>query len=107
MPPVPLLKWRPQASADLMHIVAYIAQDSPDAVQALKKNEIEAKAGALLKRPKLYRPGRIKGTREMVVRPNYVVVYRESARGVTSCACCMPRSSGQRLNKPHRQPVNK
>jgi len=33
--------------------------------------------------PKLYKPGRVKGTREMVVRPNYVVVYREDSRAVT------------------------
>ena len=27
-------------------------------------------------RPKLYKAGRLKGTREIVVRPNYVMVYR-------------------------------
>jgi plasmid stabilization system protein ParE len=30
-----------------------------------------------------YRPGRVVGTREMVVRPNYLVIYTESARAVT------------------------
>ncbi|HEX8421630.1 MAG TPA: type II toxin-antitoxin system RelE/ParE family toxin [Sphingomonas sp.] len=29
--------------------------------------------------PYLYRPGRIEGTREAVVTPNYVVVYRVAA----------------------------
>ncbi len=30
---------------------------------------------ALLNHPTLYKPGRVKGTREMVVRPNFIVVY--------------------------------
>ena len=42
----PNLNWKAVASADLLEIVAYIADDSPDAAQALK-NEIEAKANAL------------------------------------------------------------
>jgi addiction module RelE/StbE family toxin len=33
--------------------------------------------------PKLYKPGRMKGTREMVIRPNYVVVYRENKTDIT------------------------
>ena len=37
----------------------------------------------LTEHPKLYRPGRVVGTREMVVRRNYVVVYAEDARAVT------------------------
>lgn len=82
METVPTLEWRPQSRADLMGIVAYIAEDNPDAAQALK-DEIEAKALALIKHPRLYKAGRVKGTREMVVRPNYVVVYRENLQAVT------------------------
>ena len=78
----PNLNWKAVASADLLEIVAYIADDSPDAAQALK-NEIEAKAAALVKHPKLYKPGRMKGTREMVIRPNYIVIYRETSSEVT------------------------
>ncbi len=51
---LPALEWRPQASADLMDIVAYIADDNPDAAQALK-DEIEAKAAKLPRNPKLYK----------------------------------------------------
>lgn len=29
----------------------------------------------MLPHPTLYKPGRIKGTREMVVRPNFIVIY--------------------------------
>jgi len=82
MPDTVTLEWRPQARADLLAIVTYIAQDNPTAAQALK-DEIEAKTAALSTHPKLYKPGRVKGTREMVVRPNYVVVYREDSRAVT------------------------
>lgn len=74
----PRLEWRPQASADLMLIIAEIADDNPDAAQRLM-DEIEAKAAALPDQPKLYKPSpRIKGLREMVVRPNCVLFYRES-----------------------------
>ena len=71
------LNWQATARADLLEIIAYIADDNPDAAQALK-NDIEAKVNALPSHPELYKPGRMKGTREMVVHPNYVVVYQEN-----------------------------
>lgn len=53
----------------------YIAQDNP--VAALELDElIEQKAEQLLEQPTLYRAGRKRGTREMVVHPNYIVIYR-------------------------------
>lgn len=76
------LVWRPMAVEDRASIMDYIAQDNPGA--ALERDEeIEAKTDALVSHPKLYKPGRIKGTREMVIRPNYVVVYRETPAEVT------------------------
>lgn len=74
---MPDLEWRATAIADLLAIVDYISDDNPDAAQALK-DEIEGKAAGLPENPKLYRMGRVPGTREMVVRPNYVVVYTET-----------------------------
>ena len=74
----PRLEWSPQASADLLEIVAYIADDNPDAAQELK-DEIEAKADKLPDHPRLYKPSvRVKGLRELIVRSNYIVFYRES-----------------------------
>ena len=70
------------ARADLLAIVDYISDDNPDAAQRLK-DDIEAKAAKLPEHPKLYRAGRVPGTREMVVRSNYVVIYTEDARAVT------------------------
>ena len=76
------LEWKATAVADLLAIVDYISDDNPDAAQALK-DEIEAKVSRLRERPRLYRVGRVQGTREMVVRSNYVVVYAEDADTVT------------------------
>src|SRR3546814_933565 len=73
---VPVLEWREAARTDLLAVVDYISDDNPDAAQRLK-DEIEAKTAKLSERPKLYRLGRVPGTREMVVRPSYVVIYAE------------------------------
>jgi toxin ParE1/3/4 len=70
------------ARADLIAIVDYISDDNPDAAQRLK-DDIEARAAKLPEHPKLYRAGRMPGTREMVVRSNYVVIYAEDPRAVT------------------------
>jgi toxin ParE1/3/4 len=68
-------------SGALLAIVDYISDDNPDAAQALK-DEIEEKVSRLPEHPKLYKPGRIAGTREMIVRPNYIVVYAEDGTNV-------------------------
>jgi toxin ParE1/3/4 len=60
----------------LLAIVDYISDDNPVAAQALK-DQIEAKVSRLVDHPKLYRSGRIPGTREMVVHRNYVLIYEE------------------------------
>ena len=73
--------WKPVAVADLLSIVEYISDDNPDAAQALK-DEIEAKVSRLPDHSQLYRAGRVDGTREMVVRRNYIVVYLEDASAV-------------------------
>lgn len=69
------LTWRPMALADRDDIMVYIAQDNPVAAIDLDL-EFEAKAENARLRPKLYKAGRVKGTREIVVRPNYVMIYR-------------------------------
>lgn len=79
---VPDLEWKATAIADLLAIVDYISDDNPDAAQALK-DEIEAKTLRLPDNPHLYRVGRVDGTREMVVRPNYIVIYAENTIAVT------------------------
>jgi toxin ParE1/3/4 len=74
---VPRIEWRSAARRDLLAIIDFISDDKPIAAQRIK-DEIEAKVSRLTEHPKLYRVGRVPGTREMVVRPSYVVVYTEN-----------------------------
>ncbi|QBP58834.1 type II toxin-antitoxin system RelE/ParE family toxin [Burkholderia pseudomallei] len=66
------------AEADLLGILEFIGEDDPDAALALVQM-IREKVEGLRVRPKLYRAGRISGTREMVVHHNYIVVYSVDA----------------------------
>jgi len=69
------LVWKPLALDDRERIMDYIAEDNPAA--ALELDELfEQKADQLIEHPDLYRAGRKRGTREMVVHPNYLVIYR-------------------------------
>ncbi len=79
---MPELEWKAPAVADLMAIVDYISDENPDAAAALM-NEIQSKAAQLPSHPRRCRPGRVKGTRELVVRPNYIVVYAVNEAKVT------------------------
>lgn len=78
---MPAVDWRQQARTDLLAIVEYIADDNPDAAQRLK-DEIERKAEELSEHPRRYKGGRVEGTREMLVRRNYIVVYAEDPHSV-------------------------
>lgn len=75
------LNWKQEAVADLMAIINYISDDNPNAAQSLK-DDIEGKVSKLPNHPQMYRAGRVSGTREMVVRPNYIVVYAENPSAV-------------------------
>lgn len=79
---MPELEWKAPAVADLMAIVDYISDDNPNAALALME-EIQSRVAHLPAHPKRCRPGRVKGTRELLVRPNYIVVYAETPAAVT------------------------
>jgi len=68
------LIWKPFALEDRERIMDYIALDNPKAALQLDML-FEQKADQLLTFPELYKTGRIEGTREAVVHPNYVMVY--------------------------------
>jgi len=71
---LPLI-WTPEAHDDLFTILDYIANRNPTAAERLHA-AIEYTADQLPVHPFLYRAGRVTGTREAVVHPNYIIVYR-------------------------------
>lgn len=68
------LYWTLEAIADRDAIFDYIETDNPAAALALDELFSE-KAERLADHPKLGRPGRVDGTRELVVHENYILVY--------------------------------
>lgn len=81
MQPKLTLEWKKQALADLLAILDFISDENPEAAQELK-NEIEAKAEKLREYPEMYKPGRKRGTRELVAHKNYIVIYRVTPKQV-------------------------
>lgn len=65
-----------------MAIFDDMSDHNPVSAQRLK-DDVEAKVAALPSHPLLYRIGRVVGTREMVVRSNYLVVYTHEAERIT------------------------
>ena len=63
------------ALEDREAILEHVALDNPIAACEID-DDVEAKAEQARLHPTLYRAGRVRGTREAVVRPNYVLVYR-------------------------------
>jgi len=68
------LFWTPEAIDDREAIFDYIEKDNPIAALALDAL-FEDRARNLVAYPQLGRPGRIAGTRELVVHPNYIFVH--------------------------------
>ena len=68
------LIWQPDARAQLADVFEYIAARNTLAAQRLKDliNERVALARVV---PMMGRPSRLPGTRELVVHPNYIVIY--------------------------------
>lgn len=69
------IRWNAKALDELDAIAGYIAQFNPIAAAGLQ-DLIETSVLPLSEHPYLYRLGRVAGTRELVVHPNYIMVYR-------------------------------
>ena len=67
--------WSATAFRDVDAIADYISRDNPVAADRVSDRIFEA-AADLGVYPRQYRSGREPGTREMVVLPNYLMVYR-------------------------------
>lgn len=70
------VQWTVSAGLDREAAIDHIAKDNLSAALS-QLDEIEGQADRLTDYPKLGRPGRVKGTRELVVnRTPFIVVYR-------------------------------
>jgi toxin ParE1/3/4 len=72
---VQTIQWADEATTDLVEILDYIEQRNATAAQNLHTAIVQS-AENLPLMPYLFRPGRVPGTRELVVHPNYIVVYQ-------------------------------
>ena len=70
------IRWLPQAQSNRLEQLDYIAKDKP--LAAIGQDEqIERQINMLLAHPKMGRPGRVTGTRELVISGTpFVVIYR-------------------------------
>jgi toxin ParE1/3/4 len=74
---VPIV-WRRQAIDDLLAMQAYIGKDDPRAAARIAVR-IRSAVEGLATQPRIGRPGRVQGTRELVVAGTpYIVPYRLS-----------------------------
>ena len=71
------VRWTEEAITDLVEIIDYIDQHNPTAAAALNSSILKLKAvEGLPSAPYLFRPGRVLGSRECVIHPNYLVIYQ-------------------------------
>jgi toxin ParE1/3/4 len=69
-----MVRWLSRAAKDLEHLYAYIAKDNPEAAASEAGKVVEA-VKYLWDYPASGRPGRVPGTRELVIS-RYIVAYR-------------------------------
>ena len=67
--------WAEEATTDLVEIIDFIEQRNALAAQTLLAAIVHS-AENLPLMPYLFRLGRVAGTREHVVHPNYILVYQ-------------------------------
>lgn len=76
------IRWLRTALRNLDTEAAYIARDDPGAAQVVVQRVLDAVA-ALAEQPALGRPGRVAGTRELMVpKTRYLVPYRVRSQTV-------------------------
>ena len=71
------LFWSPQALEDLGDLREFIERDDPTAARRTALRIVEAVETLIPANPKVGRPGRVSGTRELVIaRTPFIVPYR-------------------------------
>lgn len=69
--------WSPEATADLAALRAYIELDDPAAARRVTLHIVRNVQLLLSQNPQMGRPGRVPGTRELIIpRTPYIVPYR-------------------------------
>jgi addiction module RelE/StbE family toxin len=68
------VRWTPEAEQDRADIWDYVAADNPRAAVRLDKRFSDA-AARLATHPRIGRPGKIPGTRELIPHKSYRLVY--------------------------------
>ena len=75
--------WSPEAIDDLSALRAYIEQDDSAAAQRVALHIVTSVETLLANNPEMGRPGRVPGTRELVIpRTPFVVPYRVVANTI-------------------------
>ena len=76
------IRWLPQAQSNRLEQLEFIAQDNP--LAAINQDEeIERQINMLLAHPQMGRPGRVAGTRELVISGTpFVVIYRLQGQSI-------------------------
>jgi addiction module RelE/StbE family toxin len=75
------LRWEAEANRQYRDSLTYIAAQNPTAAERLAV-EISRKLDLLVQFPEMGRKGRVARTRELVVHPNYLVIYAVRARTI-------------------------
>jgi toxin ParE1/3/4 len=69
--------WAPEAIDDLASLRVFIAEDNPAAAQRVIFHILHNVESLLSKHPEMGRPGRVPGTRELVIpKTPFIVPYR-------------------------------
>jgi toxin ParE1/3/4 len=69
--------WSPEAINDLVALRAYIEQDDPAAAQRVALHIVQSIETLLPSTPEMGRPGRVPGTRELMIpKTPFIVPYR-------------------------------
>lgn len=69
--------WSPEAIDDLAALRAFIAEDDPKAAQRMALHIVDSVENLLSNNPGMGRPGRVPGTRELVIpKTPFIVPYR-------------------------------
>ena len=69
-------RWTKRALSALTNIHGHIAAGNPPTADVLRDRALSFVDTTLLAHPSIGRPGRVEGTRESVIHPSYILVYR-------------------------------